>query len=381
MLDFSLSPEQQMLVETARRFAREEIAPRAAECDRDSKFPHDVYGKAHEIGLVAPEVPTEYGGAGMGVIENCLIIEEMNWGCSGIATSIAVTSLAAAPLILGGNEEQKKKYLGMVARDGAYASYATTEPEAGSDVAGLRTRVIKHGDDFVLNGEKCFITNASFAKWVVVFATVDPALRHKGIMAFVVPTDLPGVRVGKKEDKLGQRASDTATVHLEDVKVGKDNLLAPEGHGFKLAMRTFDRTRPWIGAGAVGLMRRCLDECRAYALDRKTFGVPIGHHQAVQFMLAEMAMKIEATRLLVQKAAWQIDTEPSPTSLVSSISKAFGGDSAMEVATDAVQVFGGNGFMKDYPVEKLMRDAKILQIYEGTSQVQRMVIARQILGI
>lgn len=381
MLNFSLSQEQQMLVETARRFAREQIAPRAAECDRESKFPHDVYKKAHEIGLVVPEIPAEYGGAGMGVLDNCLVIEEMNWGCSGIATSIAATSLAAAPVILGGSEEQKKKYLGLLAREGGYASYATTEPDAGSDVAGLKTKVVKHGDEFVLNGQKCFITNASFANWSVVFATVDPASRHKGIMAFIVPMDAPGVRVGKKEDKLGQRASDTATIHLDDVKLGREHLLAPEGHGFKLAMRTFDRTRPWIGAGAVGIMRRCLDECTTYARDRKTFGVPIGQHQAVQFMLAEMAIKIEATKLLVHKAAWLLDNDPNPSSLVSSVSKAFGGDSAMQVATDAVQVFGGNGFMKDYPVEKLMRDAKILQIYEGTSQVQRMVIARQILGL
>ncbi len=330
---------------------------------------------------MVPEVPAEYGGSGLGVLDNCLVIEEMNWGCSGIATSIAATSLAAAPVILGGNEEQKKKYLGLVAREGAYASYATTEPDAGSDVAGLKTKVVKHGSDYVLTGQKCFITNASFAKWTVVFATIDPATRHKGIMAFIVPMDSPGVRVGKKEDKLGQRASDTATIHLDDVKLGAEHLLAPEGHGFKLAMRTFDRTRPWIGAGAVGIMRRCLDECKAYALDRKTFGVPIGQHQAVQFMLAEMAIKVEATKLLVQKAAWLLDNEPSPSSLVSSLSKAFGADSAMQVATDAVQIFGGNGYMKDYPVEKLMRDAKILQIYEGTSQVQRMVIARQILGI
>ena len=261
----------------------------------------------------------------------------------------------------------------------SFAAYAITEPGAGSDAAGIQMRATQHGDEWVLNGQKCYITNGSWASWYVVFATVDTALRHKGIMAFVVDRDTPGLSVGKKERKLGQRASDTSTILFEDVKVPSANVLAPAGQGFRLAMQTFDRTRPDIGAAACGLMRRCLDESLGYARERETFGVPIHQHQMVQRILADMAIRYEATRLLVHKAAWMID-EGDSSSLVASFSKAFGADSAMQTAVDAVQVFGGAGYMREYPVEKLMRDAKILQIYEGTSQIQRMVIARRLIG-
>src|SRR5262249_46311667 len=300
------------------------------------------------------------------------------YGCTGIETSLFANGLALTPVKLGGSEEQKKKYLGMLTSEPIMASYATTEPDAGSDVAGLKTRFTKHGDDYVLNGQKCWITNASYARWYVIFATIDPALRHKGIGAFIVDRDTPGLRVGKKEDKMGQRASDTAQVFLEDVKVPKENLLAPEGKGFKLAMETFNQTRPDIAAGATGLMRRCVDECVAYAKERKTFGTPIGNHQLVQWMIAEMAIRVEATRLLYQKAAWNLDNGVRDP-IVSSFAKAYGADSAMATAVDAVQVFGGNGYVREYPVEKLMRDAKVLQIYEGTSQIQRIVIAKHLL--
>ncbi|MGZ3455878.1 MAG: acyl-CoA dehydrogenase family protein, partial [Polyangiales bacterium] len=283
------------------------------------------------------------------------------------------------PVILGGNEEQKKKYLGALTSAPICAAYATSEPNAGSDVAGMQTKFEKHGDDYVLNGSKMWITNASRASWFVIFATQDPASRHKGIAAFIIDANTPGLKVGKHEDKLGQRASDTCGITLEDVKVHKSNLLAPPGAGFKLAMETFNTTRPDIGASAVGLMRRALDESVAYAKERKTFGQPIAQHQAIQFMLAEMAIRIEATQLLVRKAAWALDTG-ARSPLTSSCSKAYGADSAMQTAIDAVQIFGGNGYVKEYPVEKLMRDAKILQIYEGTSQIQRIVIARQLLG-
>jgi acyl-CoA dehydrogenase len=286
--------------------------------------------------------------------------------------------LALTPIKLAGNEAQKKKYLGMLTAAPILASYCTTEPDAGSDVAGLKTRFTKHGDDYVLNGQKCWITNASYARFYVVFATSNPELRHKGIAAFIVDRDTPGLRVGKKEDKMGQRASDTAQVFFEDVKVPAENLLAPEGHGFKLAMETFNQTRPDIAAGATGLMRRCLDESVAYAKERKTFGQPIASHQLVQWMLAEMAIRVEGTRLLYQKAAWNLDSGVRDP-IVSSFAKAYGADSAMQTAVDAVQVFGGNGYVKEYPVEKMMRDAKVLQIYEGTSQIQRIVIARQLL--
>lgn len=377
MLSFELSEEQKALESTARKFAKDRIIPIAAKCDEESKFPNDVFKAAWELGLVAPNIPSEYGGGGCSELDHTIITEELAYGCTGIQTSMTANALAATPIILGGSEEQKKKYLGMLTSEPIFASYATTEPAAGSDVAGMQTRAVQHGDDWVLNGQKCFITNGSWARFYVIFATVDPAKKHKGIMAFIVDRDTPGVSVGKKENKMGQRASDTATIILEDVKVSKANVLAPEGEGFKLAMMTFDRTRPDIGAGACGIMRRALDECVAYAQERKTFGVAISNHQAVQFMLAEMAMKYEATRLLVQKAAWIMD-KGGFSSLISAYGKAFGADSAMAVATDAVQVFGGNGYMRDYPVEKLMRDAKILQIYEGTSQIQRVVIARNL---
>ncbi len=375
MLNFGLSEEQRALVDVAKRFARERIIPVAAECDRESRFPKDVFEAAHALGLVNMTVPTEYGGAGMGELDNALIAEQLAYGCTGIQTSLLANSLALTPIKLGGNDAQKKKYLGMLTAEPLFASYCTTEPSGGSDVAGLKTTFKVHGDDYVLNGEKCWITNASFASFYVVFATSDPSKRHRGIAAFIVDRDTPGLRVGKHEDKLGQRASDTAAVHFEDVKVPKANLLAVEGEGFKLAMETFNQTRPDIGAMATGLMQRCLDISVEYAKERKTFGVPISEHQLVQAMLAEMAIGAEATRLLYQKAAWNLDNGVRDP-IVSSYAKAFGADKAMQTAIDAVQVFGGNGYVKDYPPEKLMRDAKVLQIYEGTSQIQRLVIAR-----
>jgi acyl-CoA dehydrogenase len=377
MLGFEPTDEQKALVDMASRFTRERIIPVAAECDREARFPKDVFEAGWELGLVNPTVPPEYGGAGLGELDNALIAEQLAYGCTGIQTSMLANTLALTPILLAGTEEQKKKYLGMLTAEPLFASYCTTEPTGGSDVAGLRTRFTKHGDDYVLNGEKSWITNASFASYYVVFATSNPDLRHKGIAAFIVDRDTPGLVVGKHEDKLGQRASDTAAVHFEDVKVPKENLLAPEGHGFKLAMETFNQTRPDIGAMATGLMQRCLDEALAYAKERKAFGQAIIEHQMVQAMIADMAIGVEATRLLYQKAAWNLDNGVRDP-IVSSYAKAFGADRAMQTALDAVQVFGGNGYVRDYPVEKLMRDAKVLQIYEGTSQIQRIVIARSL---
>lgn len=380
MLDFELTEEQQALVQTTRQFTKDRIIPVAAECDLHSKLPLDVFEQAWELGLVTPCIDEKYGGGGFTELDNVLITEELAYGCTGIQTSITANTLAATPIMIAGSEDQKKKYLGMLAREPVFAAYAITEPAAGSDAAGIQTRARKVGDEWVLNGQKCFITNASLARWYVVFATTNPEGRHKNIMAFIVDRDTPGLSIGKKEDKMGQRASDTATVILEDVKVPAANVLAGEGEGFKVAMQTFDRTRPDIGAGACGIMRRALDESIRYALERKTFGTAIANHQAVQFLIAEMAIKYEATRLMVHKAAWMID-KGSRNSIVASYSKAFGADAAMQVATDAVQVFGGNGYMREYPVEKLMRDAKVLQIYEGTSQVQRMVIAKNLFAM
>lgn len=377
MLSFRPTEEQEALIEMAARFTKERIIPVAAKCDHESRFPTDVFEAAWELGLVNATVPEEYGGAGMGEVDNSMIAEQLAYGCTGIQTSMLANTLALTPILLAGSEAQKKKYLGMLTEAPLFASYCTTEPSGGSDVAGMKTRFEKKGDDFVLNGEKCWITNASLASFFIVFATADPATRHKGIAAFIVDRDTPGLRVGKHEDKMGQRASDTAAVHFDNVVVPKANLLAPEGEGFKLAMETFNQTRPDIGAMATGLMQRCLDECVAYAKERKSFGQAIIEHQMVQAMLADMAIATEATRLLYQKAAWNLDNGVRDP-IVSSYAKAFGADQAMKTAVDAVQVFGGNGYVKDYPVEKLMRDAKVLQIYEGTSQIQRVVIARSL---
>jgi acyl-CoA dehydrogenase len=380
MIDFELTEEQRALIDIAKRFTRERIIPVAAACDREARFPRDVFDEAWKIGLVNPTLPTEYGGQGLSDVDSSLITEELAYGCTGIQTSMTANTLGLTPIRLAGTEEQKKKYLGWLAAEPIFASYATTEPGAGSDVAGLQTRASKDsGGGYVLNGSKCWITNASLASFYTIFATENPELRHKGIGAFIVHKDTPGLKVGKHEDKLGQRASDTAVVLLEDVKVPAAQVLAPPGQGFKLAMETFNQTRPDIGAIACGLMRRCVDECVAYAKERKTFGVPIAQHQLVQWMIAEMVIRVEATSLLVRKAAWNLD-KGIRNPLTSSCAKAYGADSAMATATDAVQVFGGNGYVKEYPVEKLMRDAKVLQIYEGTSQIQRLVIAKHVLS-
>jgi acyl-CoA dehydrogenase len=380
MFDFEPTEEQRGLVETARRFARERIIPIAAECDRESKFPKSVFEEAHAIGLVNPTLPAEYGGAGLSDVDSSLMTEELAYGCSGIQTSLTANTLGLTPIKLAGSGEQKKKYFGWLTSEPVMVAYATSEPSMGSDVAAMQCRASKDSrGGWVLSGTKQWITNATLASFYVVFATEDPALRHKGIGAFIVERSQPGVKPGRHEDKLGQRASDTAQLVLEDVHVPAAQVLAPPGQGFKLAMETFNQTRPDIGAIAVGIMRRCLDECLAYARERQTFGVAIAQHQLIQAMLAEMKIRIEATSLLVRKAAWNLDRGVRDP-MTSSCAKAFGADAAMQSAIDAVQIFGGYGYVKDYPVEKLMRDAKLLQIYEGTAQVQRLVIARQLIG-
>ncbi len=383
MFDLNLTDEQHALIQTARDFARKEIAPVAGHLDEEGKFPTEILNKAFELGLLNFEVPEAYGGLGLSCLTHSLILEEISWACAGVNTTLAANMLGSMPLLIAGTDEQKKKYLGQLTagKEGkpVFACYACSEPDAGSDVAAMRTRVEKKGDGYLLNGQKRWITNGGVASWCTTFATFDPKLKHKGITAFVVDMDAPGVKIGKKENKMGQRSSLTNDILFEDVFVPKENLIGEEGAGFKVAMKTFDRSRPWIAAGAAGIIKRSLDESRAYALDRKTFGVPIAQHQAVQFMLAEMAIAYETTRLLYMKASWMVDSGKLD-SIVSSYAKAYGADAAMRVATDAVQIFGGYGYTKEYPVEKLMRDAKLLQIYEGTSQIQRMVIARNLLA-
>ena len=378
-MDLSYSEEQLALATTAREFTRKEIIPRAAHFDETGDFPTEILKKAWETGLMNIEIPDAYGGLGGSCLDNCLVQEEVSFGCSGINTSMAANSLGATPLLVAGTEEQKKQYLSRLTREFTFCAYGCSEPDAGSDVAGMRTRVTRHGDDYVINGQKRWITNGGVASFYTMFATFDPAMKHKGIACFVVDASNPGVKAGRKEHKMGQRASNTTDVIFEDCKVSKSALIGPEDGGFKVAMKTFDRSRPWIAATAAGVIRRSLEESRAYALERKTFGVPIAQHQAIQFMLAEMAISYEATRLLTHKAAWQVD-KGDLSAITSAYAKAYGADAAMRASTDAVQIFGGYGYTKEYPVEKLMRDAKLLQIYEGTSQIQRVVIARNVLG-
>ncbi len=378
-MDLSYTEEQNALATTAREFTRKEIIPRAAHFDETGEFPQEILKRAWETGLMNIEIPDAYGGLGGSCLDNCLVQEEVSFGCSGINTSMAANSLGATPLLVAGTDEQKKEYLSRLTSELTFCAYCCSEPDAGSDVAGMRTRVTKHGDDYVLNGQKRWITNGGVANFYTVFATFDPALKHKGIACFVVDANTPGVKPGRKEHKMGQRASNTTDVIFEDCKIPKSALVGTEDGGFKVAMKTFDRSRPWIAATAAGVIRRSLEESRAYSLERKTFGVPIAQHQAVQFMLAEMAISYEATRLLTHKAAWQVD-KGDLSAITSAYAKAYGADAAMRASTDAVQIFGGYGYTKEYPVEKLMRDAKLLQIYEGTSQIQRVVIARNVLG-
>jgi acyl-CoA dehydrogenase len=378
MLSFDLTPEQEQLKATARRFAHDVIMPVAARYDEEQTFPADVAEKAWQLGLMNFEVPTEYGGPGLGVLDSCLVLEELNYACAGITNACAANGLAAIPVLIAGSDEQRKRYLGQLANECSFAAFCITEPGAGSDSAGIATTYRRVGDEFVLNGTKHFISNGSVASWYVVFATADRKQRHQGISAFVFPADLPGIKKHRMKNKLGQRAADTAEVVFEDTRVPVSALLGAEGEGFKIAMRTFDRSRPLIGAIAIGVSQRALDESTRYAKERQQFGQPIASFQAIQFMLADMAIEVEAMRLLTYKAAWLVD-EGVQAPIVSSYSKAFGADHAMRITTDAVQIFGGYGYMKEYPVEKLMRDAKLLQIYEGTSQVQRVVIARNLL--
>ena len=377
MVDFTLTDEQKSLREMAHDFAAREIRPVAWEYDKDGTWPEEIIKKAWDVGLMNSHIPEEYGGAGASYLDGCLIEEELSWGCSGIQTSLGCNGLATAPLIAGGSDELKKEYLGRLTEAPLQASFCLTEPEAGSDVANMRTTAVKKGDKYVINGSKCFITNGSYANWYTVYAKTDKEAGHRGISAFVVPRDA-GVVVDKKEDKLGQRASNTATVSFNDVEIPADHLIGEENHGFKLAMSTLDRTRPGVAAMATGIARAAFEFATDYSRERVTFGVPIAMHQAIQFIIADMATEIEAARLLTWKSAVMLDNGERNT-LVSSHAKRFAADTAMKVATDAVQVYGGYGFIKEYPVEKLFRDAKIMQLYEGTSQIQRLVIARETL--
>jgi len=378
MVDFSLSPEAESLRDLARKFARAEMAPHAAECDRTASFPEGIYRKAHELGLMNLNVPADYGGSGLALLEQCLIVEELAYACGGMTTSIIANCLALEPILLGGTPEQKARFLTPFCANYQLASFCLTEPTGGSDAGAMRTRARRDGDAYVLDGEKCFITNAPHASLFTVFATVDPQARHRGVTAFVVPRSAEGISVGKDEEKMGHRASSTSTVRFEGVRVPVADRLLGDGEGFGLAMRTLDQTRTPIGALATGIAQAALDHAARYALKRETFGKPIAEHQAIQIKLANMVQAVHAARLLTWHAAWTID-RGSRGSLESSIAKCFASDAALHVADEAIQTFGGYGYMKDYPVEKLLRDAKLTQIYEGANEIQRTVIARELL--
>jgi acyl-CoA dehydrogenase len=377
VVDFTLTDEQKNLREMAHDFAEKEIRPVAWEYDKDGTWPIDIFQKAHDVGLMNTHIPEEYGGPGLGYLDGCLIEEELSWGCSGITTSLGANGLASAPVDLGGSHEVKQEFYGDLVESLKFASFCLTEPGAGSDVSSMRTRAVKKGDKYVITGQKCFITNGSHADWYTVYAKTDPDAGHRGMSAFLVRRD-DTVVIDKKEDKMGQRASNTATVTFNETEVDAKYLLGEENKGFKLAMMTLDRTRPGVAAMATGIARAALEFATEYSKERVQFGVPIAMHQAIQFMIADMATKVHLARLATWNSAVLLDQGKRNT-IESSHAKRFASDSAMEVATDAVQVYGGYGFIKEYPVEKLMRDAKIMQLYEGTSQIQRLVIARETL--
>jgi len=373
---FTLTEEQKLLQQMAREFARHEIIPVAKEYDKSHQFPWPVIRKAQELGLTIMTIPKAYGGSALSMLDECIVTEELAYGCSGMSTSITLNGLAVMPLLLAGSEEQKRVYCGRLVK-GEMSAYCLSEAAAGSDVAGIQTLARREGDHYILNGSKTFITNASVADWFTVFAYTNPEAKYKGMSCFVVERNAPGVSVAKPFDKLGQRASDTAEVVFDNVRVPAANLIGKEGEGFFIAMKVFDRSRVPTAIGAVGVARRALEESVQFAKERKTMGKPIWQHQAVGHMIADMAMNVEASRLIVWQAAVECDSG-RPNTMHSAFAKAYAADLAMKVCTEAVQVFGGYGFIEEYPVAKLMRDVKIFQIYEGTSQIQRNIIVREL---
>src|SRR6184192_4277857 len=377
---FYLTDDQRMIRDLARKIARERIAPRAAHYDETETYPEESIRALMDAGLYGIWLPEEYGGTDMGCLALALVCEEIAWACAATGTQFLDQPLGGLPILLAGSAEQKKKYLPRLAAGELLAAYSLSEPGAGSDAAGLRTTAIRQGDHYVLNGSKQWCTNGDHADVLTVFATVDPAKRAKGVTAFLIEKGMPGFSVGKKERKMGIRASPTVALHFTDCRVPVDARLGAEGEGFTLAMRTLDLTRPATGAMAVGIGQAALDAAVTYARERQQFGQPIGAFQGVQFMLADMAMQVHAARLMIHHAARQVDAGIRANTYEASMAKCWAGDAAMKVATDAIQVLGGYGYTREFPVERFFRDAKIMQIYEGTSQIQRVVIARELLG-
>ena len=378
-VSFALTDEQRELRALAREFAEKEIRPKAAEYDESQTHPADIIAKAHELGLLNLHLPESLGGLELSCFDGMLVGEELYFGCSGIGTSIAANGLAAGPILLMGSDEQKRTWLGPLVEEPLLGCFGLTEPGAGSDVSGIQTTAVRHGDEYVINGSKMFITNAGHASWMVCFASTDRSQGRRGLSALIVPMDTPGVTIEQHLSKMGQRATDTSAVAFHDVVVPAANRLGEEGEGFKIAMLTLDFTRAGTAAGAVGVAQAAYELAVEYAKERVQFGSPIAMNQGISFLVADMATEIEAARLLTWQAAWMNDQgRGRGATLYSSFAKRFAADTAMKVTTDAVQVFGGYGYMKEYPVEKLMRDAKLFQIYEGTSQIQRLVIAKEI---
>lgn len=375
-MQFKLSDEHEMIRTMVRDFAKNEVAPSAAERDEEERFDRRIFDKMAELWLTGIPWPEEYGGIGSDFLAYCIAVEELSRVCASTGVTLSAhTSLAGWPLYKFGSEEQKQKYLRPLAQGEKIGAYGLTEPGSGSDAGGMRTTAVLDGDDYILNGSKIFITNGGVADTYVVFALTDPESRQKGTSAFIVEKDFPGFSVGKKEKKLGIRSSPTTELVFEDCRVPKENLLGQEGEGFKIAMMTLDGGRNGIAAQAVGIAQGALDAAIDYAKEREQFGKPIARQQGIGFKLAEMATSVEAARLLTYQAAW-LESNGLPYGKESAMSKLFAGDTAMKVTTEAVQVFGGYGYTKDYPVERFMRDAKITQIYEGTQEIQKLVISR-----
>ena len=377
-MDFALGQQQKEYQELALKFVKSEVIPVAQKFDEEGKFPLEIMRKAFDAGLLNTCIPEEFGGAGLTNLDAVIICESLAYGCMGMNSSFMANDLALLPIVIGGSKEQKQKFLTPFTENFKIASFCLTEPSNGSDAAGIKTSFTDKGDHWEINGSKMWITNAGYADLYVVYGTINPELKHKGLSCLVVEKNTPGIEIGKKEEKMGHRASDTRGLTFNKVKVPKDNMLGNPGDGWIIAMKTLDHSRPLVASSAVGGSQRALDEALKYAQERIQFGKPIGQFQAIQTILANMAIKVECSRLLVHKAAWMADEKIRNTK-IASYAKAFAADSCMEITTDAVQIFGGYGYSKEYPVEKLMRDAKLLQIYEGTAQIQRMVIARELM--
>jgi acyl-CoA dehydrogenase len=379
MIDFTLTDEQKALQSMAREFAQKEMRPNAAKYDKGEEFPQEIMQKAFEAGFITSNIPEQYGGGGLSDFELALISEELAAGCAGMFTTMMASSLAFTPILLFGTDEQKQKFLTPFSKKMSLAAFCLTEREAGSDAGAQKSRAVKVGNEYIINGSKCFITNGGIASLYIVFANTDPDKGARGISAFIVPRETPGITVGKEEDKMGHRASNTAELFFEDVKVPEANLLAKEKMGFIIAMKTLDKTRASVGAAGVGVARAAMEYAIEYAKTRVQFGKPIALFQNTGFKIAQFAMDIQAARHMVWHAAWLLDRN-LPCGKESAMAKCFASDVAMRVTTEALQILGGYGYMKDYPMEKLMRDAKLLQIYEGTNEIQRLVISREVIG-